>query len=99
MGFPIRGVQGLRSIGPFVGPQFIEIVKERNRLARLLGYEDFYDYKVGNTGGGKWTLNADGASVGCGDRDGAARRREGDLAEADLLTTHWGPGPERSTWV
>ncbi|GLC57208.1 hypothetical protein PLESTB_001198900 [Pleodorina starrii] len=38
--------ESLRSIGPFVGPQFLEIVKERNRLARLLGFEDFYDYKV-----------------------------------------------------
>jgi len=22
------------------------IIKDRNKLARLLGYEDFYDYKV-----------------------------------------------------
>jgi hypothetical protein len=34
--------QGLRSIGPFVAERFIEIVKARNQLARLLGYEDFY---------------------------------------------------------
>lgn len=39
--------EGLRSIGPFVlDSGFANIVKERNRLARMLGYEDFYDYKV-----------------------------------------------------
>ncbi|GIL49198.1 hypothetical protein Vafri_5347 [Volvox africanus] len=38
--------EGLRSIGPFVSAKFVEIVKERNKLARLLGFEDFYDYKV-----------------------------------------------------
>merc|ERR1719330_458556 len=39
--------EGLRSIGPFVlGAGFVDIIKERNRLARMLGFEDFYDYKV-----------------------------------------------------
>ncbi|KAG2489329.1 hypothetical protein HYH03_012161 [Edaphochlamys debaryana] len=38
--------EGVRSIGPFVAEGFVAIVKERNRLARMLGYEDFYDYKV-----------------------------------------------------
>eukprot|EP00928_Gymnodinium_smaydae_P043115 TRINITY_DN28960_c0_g1_i1.p1 TRINITY_DN28960_c0_g1~~TRINITY_DN28960_c0_g1_i1.p1 ORF type:complete len:655 (+),score=164.82 TRINITY_DN28960_c0_g1_i1:46-1965(+) len=39
--------EGLMSIGPFVlGSGFAAIVRDRNRLARLLGYEDFYDYKV-----------------------------------------------------
>jgi Zn-dependent oligopeptidase len=38
--------QGLRSIGPFVAEPLCEIVKLRNRLAKLLGYEDYYDYKV-----------------------------------------------------
>lgn len=39
--------EGLSSIGPFVlNNGYIEIVKERNRLGRLLGYEDYYDYKV-----------------------------------------------------
>ena len=37
---------GLRSIGTAIVTDLIEIVKLRNRLARLLGYEDFYDYKV-----------------------------------------------------
>jgi hypothetical protein len=26
---------------------FVGIIKDRNKLARLLGFEDFYDYKVG----------------------------------------------------
>ena len=38
--------EGLRSIGPFVAESFLGIVKDRNRLARLLGFQDFYDYKV-----------------------------------------------------
>ncbi|KAJ9524541.1 hypothetical protein QJQ45_024105 [Haematococcus lacustris] len=38
--------EGLRGIGPFVAERFLDIVKARNQLARLLGYQDFYDYKV-----------------------------------------------------
>lgn len=39
--------ESLRLIEPFVLEHgFIEVVKERNRLARMLGYEDYYDYKV-----------------------------------------------------
>jgi len=39
--------EGLRSIENYVLDHgFIEIVKERNRLGRALGYEDYYDYKV-----------------------------------------------------
>ncbi|WIA33193.1 hypothetical protein OEZ86_006339 [Tetradesmus obliquus] len=38
--------EGLRSIGPFVSEKFLGIIKDRNKLARLLGFEDFYDYKV-----------------------------------------------------
>ncbi len=30
---------------------FLEIVRERNRLGRLLGYEDYYDYKVSRNEG------------------------------------------------
>lgn len=38
---------GLMSIGPFVlANGFIEIIKKRNELGRLCGYEDYYDYKV-----------------------------------------------------
>merc|ERR1711871_599980 len=37
----------LSGIGDFVVANgFPEIVKKRNQMARLLGYEDFYDYKV-----------------------------------------------------
>ncbi|MDP4221214.1 MAG: M3 family metallopeptidase, partial [Bacteroidota bacterium] len=39
--------EGLLSIGPFVlANGFIEIVKKRNELGRMCGYEDYYDYKV-----------------------------------------------------
>lgn len=38
--------EGMRTIGPFVAERFIEIVKARNTMARLMGYQDFYDYKV-----------------------------------------------------
>ena len=37
---------GLRSIGTFIAPQFVEIIKLRNKLAHKLGYVDYYDYKV-----------------------------------------------------
>lgn len=37
---------GVRGIGPHVAERFIEIVKLRNRLAKLLGFIDYYDYKV-----------------------------------------------------
>jgi len=38
---------GLRSIEPYVlSKGFLEIVKLRNKLGRMLGYEDYYDWKV-----------------------------------------------------
>lgn len=44
--------EGLRSIGPFVlSNGFLEIVKKRNQLATLLGFEDYYDYTVTNAEG------------------------------------------------
>mmetsp|Transcript_25377 Transcript_25377/g.70623 ORF Transcript_25377/g.70623 Transcript_25377/m.70623 type:complete len:640 (+) Transcript_25377:65-1984(+) len=46
---PVRKAcyEGLRSIGTFIlEAGFADVVRERNRLARMLGYEDFYDYKV-----------------------------------------------------
>ena len=44
--------QGLRTIGPFVCENgFLEIVKLRNKLAKLLGFEDYYDYTVTNAEG------------------------------------------------
>ena len=39
--------EGLRSIGPFVLDNgFVEIIKLRNKLAKSLGFIDYYDYKV-----------------------------------------------------
>jgi len=39
--------EGLRSIGPFVLEHgFVEIIKLRNRMAKALGFLDYYDYKV-----------------------------------------------------
>eukprot|EP00931_Biecheleriopsis_adriatica_P004309 TRINITY_DN106001_c0_g1_i1.p1 TRINITY_DN106001_c0_g1~~TRINITY_DN106001_c0_g1_i1.p1 ORF type:complete len:701 (+),score=160.91 TRINITY_DN106001_c0_g1_i1:23-2104(+) len=39
--------EGLNSIGAFVCENgFVELVKKRNRMAKALGYVDFYDYKV-----------------------------------------------------
>jgi oligoendopeptidase F len=44
--------EGLRSIGPFVCSNgFVDIVKKRNQLAKQLGFEDYYDYKVTNAEG------------------------------------------------
>jgi len=43
--------EGMRGIGPFVAERFVEIVKIRNQVARALGYEDYYDYKVTTTEG------------------------------------------------
>ncbi|KAI8616387.1 oligoendopeptidase [Chytriomyces sp. MP71] len=38
--------EGMRSIGNFVAAQFIEITKLRNKLARSVGFECYYDMKV-----------------------------------------------------
>jgi oligoendopeptidase F len=39
--------EGLLTVGPFVlANGFIEIIKKRNELGRMLGFEDYYDYKV-----------------------------------------------------
>lgn len=44
--------EGLRTIGPFVCQNgFIEIIKLRNKMAKALGFEDYYDYKVTNAEG------------------------------------------------
>lgn len=43
----LAAYEGLRSVGPHVVERFCEIVKLRNRLARLAGpYEDYFDMKV-----------------------------------------------------
>jgi len=44
--------EGLSKIGDFVTDNgFVELVKVRNRMAKKLGFEDFYDYKVTNAEG------------------------------------------------
>jgi len=44
--------EGLRSIGKFICENgFLEIVKLRNKLAKTLGFEDYYDYTVQNAEG------------------------------------------------
>jgi Zn-dependent oligopeptidase len=44
--------EGMRSIEPFaIENGFLEIVKKRNELGRMLGYEDYYDMKVQRTEG------------------------------------------------
>jgi hypothetical protein len=44
--------RGLQSIeGEVLAQGFLDIVKERNRLGRMLGYEDYYDYKVSRNEG------------------------------------------------
>ena len=44
--------EALRSIGTFVCEEgFLEIVKLRNQLAKMLGFEDYYDYTVTNAEG------------------------------------------------
>mmetsp|Transcript_7012 Transcript_7012/g.12949 ORF Transcript_7012/g.12949 Transcript_7012/m.12949 type:complete len:694 (-) Transcript_7012:303-2384(-) len=50
--------QGLRKIGDFVLTNgFVELVKTRNAMAKELGYQDYYDYKVTQAEGfGKETL-------------------------------------------
>ena len=44
--------EGMRSIEPYViAHGFLEIVRKRNELGRMLGYEDYYDMKVQRTEG------------------------------------------------
>lgn len=38
--------EAMRSVGPFVSEAFLGIVKDRNKLARLMGFSDYYDLKV-----------------------------------------------------
>ena len=75
--------EGLRSIEPFVLDNgFIEIVRERNRLARMLGYGDYYDWKVTiNEGFGKAKLFEVLDDLEANTRDAARRANEGLQAE------------------
>eukprot|EP00292_Cryptomonas_paramecium_P033769 CAMPEP_0113690894 /NCGR_PEP_ID=MMETSP0038_2-20120614/18078_1 /TAXON_ID=2898 /ORGANISM="Cryptomonas paramecium" /LENGTH=663 /DNA_ID=CAMNT_0000612337 /DNA_START=93 /DNA_END=2080 /DNA_ORIENTATION=- /assembly_acc=CAM_ASM_000170 len=70
--------EGLRSVGPFVCTHgFIDIVVARNRMAKALGYEDFYDYKVTQAEGfGKARLFAILGTLEQGTRSINAKARE-----------------------
>ncbi len=47
-----QAFEGLESIeGYVIDNGFFDVVKERNRLARMLDYADYYDYKVSTTEG------------------------------------------------
>ncbi len=68
---------------------FLEILRARNRLGRMLGYEDYYDYKVSrNEGFGKKKLFAMLDELERGTRDAAKRaiaglqKEKGDGADA-----------------
>ena len=44
--------EGLRSIGPFcLEHGFVDIIKRRTKMAKSLGFQDYYDYKVTNSEG------------------------------------------------
>lgn len=44
-----RGLQSIET--EVLAKGFLDIVKERNKLGRMLGYEDYYDYKVSRNEG------------------------------------------------
>jgi len=70
---------GMAAIEPHVLRNgFLEIVRTRNRLGRMLGYEDYYDYKVSrNEGFGKKKLFDLLDELERGTRDPAKRAIEG----------------------
>ena len=53
-------LEGMKAIEPHViASGFLEVIRARNRLGRMLGYEDYYDFKVSrNEGFGKKKLFA-----------------------------------------
>ena len=44
-----RAWKELRKVGPCVADGLCALVKRRNAMARALGFDDFYDYKVSKT--------------------------------------------------
>jgi hypothetical protein len=69
---------------------FLEIVRERNRLGRLLGYEDYYDFKVSrNEGFGKKRLFGIMDELERGTRDAAKH-------SIDSLATEKGDGARQA---
>lgn len=84
--------RGLQSIEREVLDKgFLDIVRERNRLGRMLGYEDYYDYKVSrNEGFSKRTLFGI-----LGDLE--ARTRDACKSALDALARERGPAA-REGW-
>src|SRR5205807_116320 len=84
--------RGLQSIEREVLDKgFLDIVRERNKLGRMLGYEDYYDYKVSrNEGFSKKILFGI-----LGDLE--ARTREACKAAIDALAKERGPSA-REGW-
>jgi Zn-dependent oligopeptidase len=84
--------RGLQSIEREVLDKgFLDIVRERNKLGRMLGYEDYYDYKVTrNEGFSKKVLFGI-----LGDLE--ARTREACKASIDALAKERGPAA-REAW-
>jgi hypothetical protein len=70
--------EGLCTIGPFVIDHgLLDIIKLRNKLAKALGFEDYYDYKVTNAEGfGKAKLFAMLDGLEKGTRPIMAKARE-----------------------
>ena len=46
-----RAWKELRRVGPCIADGLCALVKRRNAMARALGFDDFYDYKVSKTEG------------------------------------------------
>ena len=86
-------VQGLCTIGPHVVGPFCEIVKLRNRLAKLCGAEDFYDYTVKQAEGfSKRCARGRVASlIACRDRQSCRSQGNMHAHEACL--------PSKCTWL
>eukprot|EP00571_Detonula_confervacea_P015345 CAMPEP_0172300836 /NCGR_PEP_ID=MMETSP1058-20130122/2844_1 /TAXON_ID=83371 /ORGANISM="Detonula confervacea, Strain CCMP 353" /LENGTH=670 /DNA_ID=CAMNT_0013010751 /DNA_START=30 /DNA_END=2042 /DNA_ORIENTATION=+ len=85
--------EGLSQIGDFVTENgFVELVKVRNRMAKALGYLDFYDYKVtGAEGFGKIALFEILDSLEAGTRPimEAARKRFAEENGGDSALEPW----------
>ena len=84
--------RGLQSIeGEVLAKGFLEIVKERNKLGRMLGYQDYYDYKVSRNEGFSKKVLFD--ILG----DLEKRTREACKASIDALAREKGPAG-REAW-
>jgi hypothetical protein len=84
-----RGLQSIER--EMLAKGFLDIVRERNKLGRLLGYEDYYDYKVSRNEGFSKKVLFD--ILG----DLEKRTREACKASIDALVRQAGP-PAREAW-